>query len=211
LNIGYRWYDAKGIAPAFPFGHGLSYTTFRISDLSVRPRVSNGRQPIQVQFVVENTGRRAGAEVPQVYLGMPPSCGEPPQRLVGFEKVRLEPGEKKTIQITIDQRAANHPLGYWDGSAGAWAIAEGDYTVYVGTSSRHAACRDSVTVRAASPALRPWWRSRWIRDRLGRTRSPTCHGVRPWRIHEDGRESMGFEPTPGSHPASRRQLAESPA
>jgi beta-glucosidase len=149
LHIGYRWYDARGVAPAFPFGHGLSYTTFKISNLVVTPKVSDGSQPIQVQIVVENTGRRNGAEVPQVYLGLPASAGEPPKRLVGFEKVRLEPGEKKRIQITIDPGATNHPLGYWDNSSQGWAIADGEYAVYVGNSSRNILLRDSVTVRAA--------------------------------------------------------------
>ena len=71
LNVGYRWYDTKGIAPAFPFGHGLSYTTFTITNLVVTPNVTDGHQPVQVRFVVENTGKRQGAEVAQVYLGLP--------------------------------------------------------------------------------------------------------------------------------------------
>lgn len=149
LNVGYRWYDARGVAPAFPFGHGLSYTSFRLSSLVVTPRVSDGRQAIRVQFVVENTGKRFGAEVPQVYLGLPPAVGEPPSRLVGFQKVALHPGEKKTVQITIDPAATNHPLAYWDEGAKAWAIADGQYTVHVGTSSRNLVLKDAVTVRTA--------------------------------------------------------------
>jgi beta-glucosidase len=147
LAIGYRWYDAKGVAPAFPFGHGLSYTSFSLSRLEVTPRVSDGSQPIKVRFFVQNIGSRYGAEVPQVYLGLPSSVGEPPKRLVGFEKVRLNPGEKKRIEIWIDPKASNHPLGYWDSAAQDWAIADGHYSVSVGTSSRNELLSDTVTVR----------------------------------------------------------------
>ena len=148
LNIGYRWYDAKSVTPAFSFGHGLSYTTFSISKLEVTPKVSDGTHPILVQFFVENTGARYGAEVPQVYLGLPTSVGEPPKRLVAFEKVWLNPGEKTKVQISIDPSATNHPLGYWDTGAQKWAIADGDYHVYVGNSSAmNTLLNDSITVR----------------------------------------------------------------
>jgi len=147
LNIGYRWYDAKGVTPAFSFGHGLSYTTFSISKLEATPKKTDGTKPIMVQFFVENTGTRYGAEVPQVYLGLPTSIGEPPKRLVAFEKVWLNPGEKRKIQISIDPNATNHPLGYWESSTQKWVIAEGDYQVYVGNSATNILLNDSVTVR----------------------------------------------------------------
>ncbi len=158
LNIGYRWYDANvsgecasvnGSNPcvAFPFGHGLSYTTFKISKLVVTPKVSNGTRPIKVRFFVENTGSRKGAEVPQVYLGLPISTGEPPKRLVAFEKVWLNPGEKKRVQLTIDPKASNHPLGYWDSDARKWAVADGEYRVYVGKSATDIVLDDEITVR----------------------------------------------------------------
>jgi beta-glucosidase len=149
LNVGYRWYETKGIEPAFPFGHGLSYTTFRISNLVVTPNVVDGRQPIQVRFTIENTGTRQGAEVAQVYLGLPSVPGEPQKRLVGFEKVALAPGAKKAVQVTIDPGATNHPLGYWNSTTQRWTIADGRYTVYVGNSSRHTLLKDVVTVRGA--------------------------------------------------------------
>jgi beta-glucosidase len=147
LNIGYRWYDARSVTPAFPFGHGLSYTTFRISKLEVTPKVSDGTHPILVQFFVENTGSRYGAEVPQVYVGMPTSLGEPPKRLVGFEKTWLKPGEKRKVKIVIDPSASNHPLGYWHSGVQDWAIADGPYHFYVGHSSGDIVLSDTVTVR----------------------------------------------------------------
>ncbi len=147
LNIGYRWYDAKGVTPAFPFGHGLSYTTFSMSNLSVTPKISDGTQPISIQFFLENTGPVAGAEVPQLYLGLPPQTGEPPKRLVAFSKVQLNPGERTNVQLTINPAASNHPLSYWDTNTNNWTIAPGFYPIYVGSSSADIALLGTILVR----------------------------------------------------------------
>ena len=151
LDIGYRWYDANRVAPAFPFGHGLSYTTFALSNLVVSPRLTDGTQPINVSFDVQNTGTVSGAEVPQVYLQLPSAAGEPPRRLVGFEKVWLQPGEKQQVQITIDPGASNHPLGIFDSSTQSWTTLSGAYPVYVGTSSRTFALSNIVKVIPGLP------------------------------------------------------------
>ncbi len=147
LNIGYRWYDAKGVTPAFPFGHGLSYTTFSMSNLTVTPKISDGTQPISIQFVLRNTGSRAGAEVPQLYLGFPSATGEPPKRLVAFAKLQLNPGETTNVQLTIDPAATNHPLSYWDSNSNNWNIANGFYPIYVGSSSGNIALSGTLMVR----------------------------------------------------------------
>ncbi len=97
LLVGYRWYQAKGITPLFPFGFGLSYTNFRFSNLTVTP-TSGGAL---ARFDVENTGTRAGADVAQAYIGMPSSTGEPPTQLKGFQKVWLEPKQTKTVSIAL--------------------------------------------------------------------------------------------------------------
>jgi beta-glucosidase len=146
LEMGYRWYDAQGIKPLFPFGFGLSYTSFALSKIEATPEVSDGTHPILVQFFVENTGSRSGAEVPQVYLGLPASTGEPPKRLVAFDKVRLAAGDKTKVQLTIDPAASNHPLSYWDVDHGDWSIADGDYAIYVGNSSADIALTGRVHV-----------------------------------------------------------------
>ncbi|HEY4138221.1 MAG TPA: glycoside hydrolase family 3 C-terminal domain-containing protein, partial [Casimicrobiaceae bacterium] len=146
LQMGYRWYDAQNIKPLFPFGFGLSYTTFSISKLEVTPQISDGTHPLLVQFFVENTGARAGAEVPQVYLGLPASAGEPPKRLVAFDKVSLNPGEKIHMQLTIDPATANHPLSYWDTQRDDWSTADGNYTIYVGNSSADTALTGDVRI-----------------------------------------------------------------
>ncbi len=150
LRIGYRWFDAQGIAPLFPFGHGLSYTTFALSDLAVTPRTTDGTRPITVELTVRNTGRRRGAEVPQVYLSLPASAGEPPKRLVGFEKVWLDPGRSRRVRITIDPGAASHPLGTWDPAAQAWTTPAGAYRVHVGRSAVDLVLADSIVVRGGA-------------------------------------------------------------
>ncbi|HEX6553211.1 MAG TPA: glycoside hydrolase family 3 C-terminal domain-containing protein [Ktedonobacteraceae bacterium] len=136
LAVGYRGYDQLGIEPLFPFGYGLSYTSFTYAQLQVVPGTTGGTGIIQISFKVTNTGSRAGAEVTQVYLGLPASTGEPPRRLVGWAKVQLEPGETRDVSVTLDPNATSHPLSYWNVTINGWEIANGDYQVYVGASSR---------------------------------------------------------------------------
>jgi beta-glucosidase len=140
LLVGYRWYDAQNVAPLFPFGYGLSYTTFAVNKLSVS-RFS-GRAGVRVAFNVVNTGSRAGAEVVQIYVAAPPDAGEPPRQLKGFAKVKLKPGETRHVTITLDQRA----FSIWDPSAGHWVLAPGQHQILVGTSSRDLPLRSTVVV-----------------------------------------------------------------
>lgn len=135
-QVGYRWFQAQGIQPLFPFGFGLSYTTFAISDLAVSQISASSEEPITVRFTVNNTGTTAGAEVGQVYLGVP-SEGQPPKRLVAFKKVFLKPGESQRVSLVIDPASTNHPLSVWDNCTHSFIIKPGKYTVYVGNSSDH--------------------------------------------------------------------------
>jgi beta-glucosidase len=135
LNIGYRWYDTQNVKPRFPFGHGLSYTTFNLSNITVSPQMSDGTQPIIVTVDVQNTGSREGAEVPQVYLTMPAALNQPPKRLVAFQKVTLEPGQKTTVTFSIDPMASSHPLSTWNVATQRWVTSTGLYTLLVGNSS----------------------------------------------------------------------------
>lgn len=146
LNIGYRWYDTQGVTPQFEFGYGLSYTTFSLSNLKVSPQASNGTQPITVTVDVQNTGNRDGAEVPQVYLGLPAGIGQPPKRLVAFQKVALKAGEKQTVTMTIDPKASSHPLEVWDSGAQRWNFAGGAYQVLVGNSSKNLTLNSKITI-----------------------------------------------------------------
>jgi beta-glucosidase len=144
-QVGYRWFQSQGIRPLFPFGFGLSYTTFELSDLEVSPAASSGAAPITVAFTLTNTGPVAGAEVGQVYLGIPVE-GQPPKRLAGFQKVYLQPGESKRVQIVIDPAATNHPLSVWDVAAHEFVVKPGEYTVYAGNSSENTPLVATVSV-----------------------------------------------------------------
>ena len=147
LETGYRWYESQGIAPLFPFGYGLSYTTFRISHLDVSHKNSDATKPIRVDFSVRNTGNRRGAVVPQVYLGLPASTGEPSKRLIAFKKIMLEAGERRRVRVCVNPTASSHPLGYWDSAKQDWTIAEGDYHIYVGNSSEDTPLSERIVVR----------------------------------------------------------------
>jgi len=146
LMVGYRWYDQQGIEPLFPFGHGLSYTTFRYSHLQVVPRRVQADKEIRVRFRVTNIGRRTGTEIAQVYLSLPGGLDEPPKRLVGWARITLEPRQHQNVEIKIDPTSSAHPLSYWDTSTDSWTTAAGDYTFYVGSSSRDLPLRDRVKV-----------------------------------------------------------------
>lgn len=128
ILVGYRWYDAKGIAPLYPFGHGLSYTRFAYSGL----RLTRTGQGWTVRATVRNTGKVAGDEVAQLYVSMPAAANAPPRQLKGFARVSLAPGKSATVAFPLDVRA----LSYWDEAARDWRLARGSYRVHVGSSSR---------------------------------------------------------------------------
>ena len=135
FNVGYKWYDANNLTPLFPFGFGLSYTTFSFANANVVDDLASAGV-FQVNVDVTNTGNVAGAEVAQVYVGLPASTNEPPKRLVGWQKTLLQPGEKQTVSIQVNENDSSHPLSYWDTSSNRWQVAAGDYPVWVGSSSR---------------------------------------------------------------------------
>jgi beta-glucosidase len=127
LKVGYKWYDAENKTPLFPFGYGLSYTTFAYSD--VKTEVSNG---ITVTFRVKNSGKRTGEEVAQVYVTLPASTQEPPKRLVGWSKVALAPGESKEVTVHVEPLY----LSIFNVEKNGWQLVPGDYKLWVGGSSR---------------------------------------------------------------------------
>jgi beta-glucosidase len=145
LAVGYRALDAQEIEPLFPFGHGLSYTTFALADLAIRAGATPGA--IAVDFTVTNTGTRAGSEVAQLYLGFPPAAGEPPWVLRGFERITLAPGESRNATIELLPRQ----LGCWDSGAHGPYVPSGIYRIAVGRSSRDLPLRASVQVQGFGP------------------------------------------------------------
>ncbi len=131
LFIGYRWYDAQQIEPAYPFGFGLSYTHFELGEL----RVAASGDGFVIETTVRNAGTRAGWTVPQLYVALPAPSAEvpqPPRALKGFAKHWLQPSETRTVHFALGER----DLSYWDDDAGAWRLAPGCYTAFVGFSSR---------------------------------------------------------------------------
>ncbi|WP_010122843.1 glycoside hydrolase family 3 C-terminal domain-containing protein [Corynebacterium nuruki] len=131
LFVGYRWYDARELGVAFPFGHGLSYTTFAYSEAFAQP--DDDGDGITVSLTVTNTGKRAGREVVQAYVAVPDSAQvRVPRALAGFGSVTLEPGESSDLEIHLDRR----DLEYWDIRADRFVLEPGRYVVHLGSSSR---------------------------------------------------------------------------
>jgi beta-glucosidase len=142
IFIGYRYWDQYRQDPLFPFGYGLSYTTFATKGLGVTKETDSAT----VNVSVKNTGKRAGSEVIEVYLGFPAAAGEPPRQLKGMQKVNLKPGEEQTVHVKLDREA----FQYWDDARNAWSTAPGAYQVMVGRSSRDIL----YTTTVAAPSAR---------------------------------------------------------
>ncbi len=147
LDVGYRWYDATGNRPLFPFGYGLSYTTFRLSHLVITP-TRMGKEPGLIHGTVDvtNTGGRAGAEVVEAYVTQPSGNGEPPRQLCAFARVFLKPGETRQVKLHIEPRA----FAYYDEAVHHWVSAPGNYTVMVGTSSDNLPLQGNVAIEGPS-------------------------------------------------------------
>jgi beta-glucosidase len=144
LFVGYRYYDAKGIEPLFPFGYGLSYTTFAYSNLRLEANEYLAGDEIRVRVDVENTGARAGQEVVQLYLrDVESALRRPEKELKAFAKVALEPGETKTVTLLLDQEA----LSYYDPDQNGWVVEPGEFEVLVGSSSRDIRLAERFTLR----------------------------------------------------------------
>jgi beta-glucosidase len=134
LKVGYKWFDAEKKEPLFAFGYGLSYTTYAYSGLKAGAD--------SVTFTVRNTGKRAGAEIAQVYAALPAAAQEPPKRLVAWERITLAPGESKTVTLAIDRKF----LSIFNEEKEGWELLPGEYQFLVGGSSRSTPLTASVTV-----------------------------------------------------------------
>ena len=165
IFVGYRHYDEENIEPLFPFGYGLSYTTFSYTNLTVTFRnkpaktiyVQNSRPTaiskpvVDVEFDVSNTGNRVGEEIVQLYVGLPSAedVPQPPLQLKHFAKVPLQPGQTAHVRFELDEKS----LSCWDDDLYAWTILPGSYHVMVGTSSRNTPLRGKFDVKLGSPSL----------------------------------------------------------
>ena len=143
--VGYRYYDKKEAEVLFPFGHGLSYTTFEFSDLQLDKTAMDDTDTLGVRVKVKNTGKRAGKTVVQLYVGDTESTPiRPVRELKGFEKVFLAPGEEKEVAFTLGKRA----FAYWNTQLHDWHVETGDFTIEIGASSRDIVLRAEVRVNS---------------------------------------------------------------
>jgi beta-glucosidase len=143
IDVGYRWYDSKNLTPLFPFGYGLSYTSFSFSNLHVGSLTAGGAATVTA--TVTNTGSRSGADVAQLYVTDPSASGQPPLQLEGFQRVNLAAGASTTVTFNLTQQN----LQYWNSSSNAWATSSGDYTVSVGDSSASLPLTATLSVAAS--------------------------------------------------------------
>ncbi|MCD7746238.1 MAG: glycoside hydrolase family 3 C-terminal domain-containing protein [Lachnospiraceae bacterium] len=141
IYVGYRYYDAKNMAVAFPFGHGLSYTTFAYSNLKLSQPSMTEKETVTVSVDVTNTGSCFGKEVVQLYISDQTGAARRPlAELKGYEKVALQPGETKTVTMTVDYRS----LAWYSTSLHDWYASSGDYEVLIGASSRDIRAKASL-------------------------------------------------------------------
>jgi beta-glucosidase len=138
LKVGYKWYDAENKQVMFPFGYGLSYTTFSYSDLKVDAGMNT-----TVSFTVKNTGSRTGVEIAEVYAALPASAGEPPKRLVGWSRVSLQAGESKDVSVAVDPRY----LSIYEERSDSWKLVPGSYSIMVGGSSQNFPLNQKIEIK----------------------------------------------------------------
>ncbi|HLJ77044.1 MAG TPA: glycoside hydrolase family 3 C-terminal domain-containing protein, partial [Acidobacteriaceae bacterium] len=142
--VGYRYYLSNDKKPLFPFGFGLSYTTFSFSNLKVETATGQEPYAYTVSFDVSNSGQREGATVAQVYVGDPSAKVKRPEKeLKGFEKVRLAPNETKHVTLELDKRS----FAYWSDANKGWQVDPGQFTVFVGDASDHTPLTQNIDVR----------------------------------------------------------------
>jgi beta-glucosidase len=145
LFVGYRYYDKKKLRPLFPFGYGLSYTTFEYSDLAVNKKQLTDQETLTVTMKVRNTGSVKGKEVIQLYVrDVQGSVIRPDKELKGFDKVQLAPGEQKTVTFTLDKRS----FAYYDTDIHDWVVESGEFDILLGKSSQHIMLKETVTVES---------------------------------------------------------------
>jgi beta-glucosidase len=144
IFVGYRGYEHNGVKPLFPFGFGLSYTSFKYANFLIRPAGEAGNY--EVSFDVSNTGTRAGADVAQVYVSEEhPSVARPPQELKGFARVMVDPGQTRSVTVRLDPRS----FTWYDEKAAAWHADAGAYTIHVGRSSADPQLEGKITLDQA--------------------------------------------------------------
>ncbi|MFD1885308.1 glycoside hydrolase family 3 C-terminal domain-containing protein [Paenibacillus wenxiniae] len=189
IFVGYRYYDTKQIEPLFPFGYGLSYTSFAYDELQVDRTTMTDRDTVNVQVTVRNDGARAGQEIVQLYVHDPESMViRPEQELKGFAKVALEPGESKTVHFTLDKRA----FAYYDTELHDWHVESGEYELRIGASSRDIRLQQTIEVESTVKLKQVFHRNTTIGDIAA---NPATKSIAEQLIKRSGlNEMMGDQP-----------------
>lgn len=161
IFIGYRYYDARKLAPLFPFGFGMSYTTFAYSDLRINPTAVKDTENVTVQVKIKNTGRVAGQEVVQVYVReQHPRVVRPEKELKAFAKVALQPGEERTVSFQLEKRA----FAYYDVMRHGWVVNSGKFGILIGSSSQDLPLRQMIEVEATKQDCAPLTRDSLLKE-----------------------------------------------
>ena len=199
--VGYRYYDKKNMDVLFPFGFGLSYTTFEYSGLKLSAESLKDTDTLTVTATVKNTGNRAGKTVAQLYVGDVESTPiRPVRELKGFVKVLLQPGESKEVSFTLDKRA----FAYWNRQIHDWHVETGVFTVEVGASSRDLPLKAEVTVESTVELPRHYTPDSIFMDVMA---DPKAAPI----MRDFMRESMqifGNEQSEGSTDAAKEAISE---
>ena len=199
--VGYRYYDRKKMPVLFPFGHGLSYTSFDFSNLRLSEESITDRDTLTATVTVKNTGARAGKAVVQLYVGdTESSVFRPVRELKAFEKIALEPGEEKDLSFTLDKRA----FAYWNTELHDWYVESGEFTIEIGRSSRDIVLSAPVTVRSTVPLSRRYDMNSIFMDILADPRAraafqPLLAGLR---------SALAPESDEGASDAAREAISE---
>ena len=161
--VGYRYYDKKEIEPLFPFGYGLSYTTFEYTDISVDKKEITDKETIEVKVKVKNTGKVKGKEIVQLYIrDVESKVNRPEKELKGFEKIELAPGEEKTVTFKLDKRS----FAYYNTEIRDWYVESGEFEILVGKSSKEIELKETVKVNSTVTIKKKYDRNSLIRDLL---------------------------------------------
>ena len=161
--VGYRYYDKKEIEPLFPFGYGLSYTTFEYTDISVDKKEITDKETIEVKVKVKNTGKVKGKEIVQLYVrDVESKVNRPEKELKGFEKIELEPGEEKTVTFKLDKRS----FAYYNTEIRDWYVESGEFEILVGKSSKEIELKETVKVNSTVTIKKKYDRNSLVRDLL---------------------------------------------
>lgn len=174
LYVGYRYYDAKQLQPLFPFGYGLSYTTFEYTGITIEKNEIKDTDTVEVRVSVKNTGSKAGKEIVQLYVrDIQSTLSRPDKELKGFAKVELQPGEEKSVSFTLDKRS----FAYYNVELKDWHVESGDFAILIGKSSQDIVLQETIHVQSTVSVKKTYTRNSTLDDLLGDPESASKVGA----------------------------------